>query len=188
MPAKDTATQLLDTAQTLVQERGFNAFSYKDLADAVGIRKASIHYHFETKAQLGEALMKRYLEALNRDLKAAESGRTAMTRLKKFVAGYRATNAKGLACVCGSLVSDIETLPKEVQSLVNAYLTRSRNWVANQIRKGADDGEFDPIANPEDLAALLVSGLQGALFVSRADSHAKAVAQVERAFWKTLEV
>ncbi len=58
----DTATQILDVAERLVQNRGFNGFSYADVASELGISKPSLHYHFASKADLGEALMRRYGE------------------------------------------------------------------------------------------------------------------------------
>ncbi|TMK87619.1 MAG: helix-turn-helix transcriptional regulator, partial [Actinobacteria bacterium] len=56
----DTATQILDVAERLVQERGFNGFSYADVATELGISKAALHYHYPGKAELGEALIERY--------------------------------------------------------------------------------------------------------------------------------
>ena len=59
---KNTAELILDAAQVLVQEVGFNGFSYAHIAEKVGIRTASIHYHFPNKEDLGEALITRYTE------------------------------------------------------------------------------------------------------------------------------
>ena len=56
----DTATRILDVAERLAQMRGFNGFSYADIAAEVEITKAALHYHFATKADLGEALIGRY--------------------------------------------------------------------------------------------------------------------------------
>src|SRR5580693_3627241 len=56
----DTAERILDTAERLVQTQGFNGFSYADIAAALDIRKASIHHHFPTKADLVRRLMARY--------------------------------------------------------------------------------------------------------------------------------
>ena len=61
--APGTAEKILDVSERLVQLRGYNAFSYADVAKAVGIRKASLHHHFATKADLGRALVVRYREA-----------------------------------------------------------------------------------------------------------------------------
>src|ERR1700682_4028701 len=55
-----TAERILDVAERLVQRRGFNAFSYADVANELGVTKPSVHYHFPGKGELGEALIKRY--------------------------------------------------------------------------------------------------------------------------------
>src|ERR1043166_1832386 len=55
-----TAEQILDLAETLIQTRSYSAFSYQDISDALGLTKASIHYHFPSKAELGVAVIDRY--------------------------------------------------------------------------------------------------------------------------------
>src|SRR5947209_12788090 len=69
-----TAQRILDIAERLIQTRGFNSFSYSDIAKELGITKASLHYHFAGKAELGQALITRYgerfaqaLAQINRD-------------------------------------------------------------------------------------------------------------------------
>ncbi len=57
---RNTSTRILDAAERLVQERGFNGFSYADIADELGVSKAALHYHFAGKAELGETLILRY--------------------------------------------------------------------------------------------------------------------------------
>ena len=62
----ETAEQILDLAETLIQTRGYSAFSYQDIADSLGIRKASIHYHFPSKSDLGVAVVDRYMSPFRR--------------------------------------------------------------------------------------------------------------------------
>src|ERR1700745_3860045 len=83
-----TAQRILDIAERLVQVRGFNNFSYADIADELGITKASLHYHFPGKAELGQALITRYadrfadaLDEINRDLPDAHAKLEAYVRL-----------------------------------------------------------------------------------------------------------
>jgi TetR/AcrR family transcriptional regulator, transcriptional repressor for nem operon len=52
--------RILDVAERLVQTRGFNSFSYADIATELRITTASLHYHFPSKAELGSALITRY--------------------------------------------------------------------------------------------------------------------------------
>lgn len=169
MPNTDTANRLLDTAQVLVQRRGYNAFSYKDLAEEIGIRTASIHYHFKSKADLGKALVERYLDALQvtlDDIERQES--TAKGQLTRFIDLYRATEAKSFICLCGSMASDYTTLPESVQQAVSEYLEHSEAWVARTLTEGVRTGEFFLDSDPADTAATLVASLQGGLIVSRA--------------------
>jgi TetR/AcrR family transcriptional repressor of nem operon len=186
MTEGQTATLLLDAAQRLVAERGFNAFSYKDLAAAVGIRTASIHYHFETKADLGKALVERYHESLIATLAELDrKGRTNVARLRSLVQVYRGTERSGVICLCGSLASDLETLREDVQRTVRSYLTVTCDWVERKISDGVRAGEFEPVASPADLAASLVAGLQGGLLVGRATDRSFLDA-VQRTFLKAL--
>lgn len=187
MSATDTPTRLLDTAQALIQERGYNAFSYKDLAAAVGIRTASIHYHFPSKADLGLALMGRYQEQLEQALGAIDQkGRSAKGKLKAFIQMYRDTASQGAICLCGSLATDRETLPETLQEAVAAYLDRSEAWVAERVAAGVKEGEFDYGGKPADAAASLVSSLQGGLILARATHGTQRLESLQRVFLTTL--
>ncbi|MCK5866711.1 MAG: TetR/AcrR family transcriptional regulator, partial [Marinobacter adhaerens] len=80
---RDTRTALMDLAEHTVRSRGFDGFSYADLAEAIGIRKASIHYHFPTKAKLSEALIERYQTSLQQGLTEIDAAHaSACARLK----------------------------------------------------------------------------------------------------------
>ena len=188
MSANETATLLLDQAQTLVQERGFNAFSYKDLAKAVGIRTASIHYHFPSKGDLGVALMQRYSAGLEGLLTSLDARRSShLSRLKGLIDAYAATEAKGAICLCGSLASDLNTLPEHLAGAVAAYLDRSLAWIQTVLEDGIREGEFTPKGKPADLAAILISSLQGALMLSRGSGGTPLIARVRRSFLHSLE-
>ncbi len=187
MTNTDTATQLLDTAQLLIQKRGYNAFSYKHLATTVGIRTASIHYHFQTKADLGKALMDRYLAELEQALDNIDrKGRTNKAKLKKFIGLYRETEDDGVVCLCGSLATDYETLPVALQRAVSTYLGRCEQWVAEKIDEGVGEGEFALSGSCTDAAATLVASLQGGLILSRARGGPPVLDNVQRTFLAAL--
>jgi TetR/AcrR family transcriptional repressor of nem operon len=189
MSSEETASKLLDAAQVLIQERGYNAFSYKDLAEAVGIRTASIHYHFPGKASLGLALMERYIADLDRAL--AGIGRNARThkgKLKSFIKLYADTEARGAICLCGSLASDSGTLPSPLQDAVKIYIENSEQWIAATVKEGVRQGEFQFKGKASDAAASLLSSLQGGLILSRAKGGAQPLlATLQRVFLNTLE-
>ena len=185
----DTATELLNTAQRLVQERGYNAFSYKDLAEAVGIRTASIHYHFPSKTDLGVALMERYTNELNAGLAALDEGATSsQAKLEEFMGLYSETEASGAICLCGSLASDRQTLPEELQEAITVYLDRTEAWLSATLSNGAEQGEFRLPGDAADLAASLMSSLQGGLILSRARDGQRMLGIVKRVFLNSLGV
>ena len=64
--------RILSEAQRLVQMRGFNGFSYADIAETLGVTKASLHYHFPSKAELGRRLIDRYREDFLAALRAID--------------------------------------------------------------------------------------------------------------------
>ncbi|MCG8425270.1 MAG: TetR/AcrR family transcriptional regulator [Proteobacteria bacterium] len=188
MRANETVVRLLNAAQLLIQERGYNAFSYKDLAEKVGIRTASIHYHFAAKADLGLALMERYVEELDRTLASIDRTRsTNKAKLKSFIKLYRDTESCGAICLCGSLASDRETLSPPLQEAVAAYIERSETWIAERISAGIQQGEFSFAGKPADVAATLMSSLQGGLILSRSRSGRPLLATIQRVFFSALE-
>src|SRR3954453_15192527 len=85
----DTAGRILDSAERLVQARGFNGFSYADVAGELGVTKASLHYHFAGKTELGHALIARYAERFSLALEPIdETVPTAPAKLAAYAALY----------------------------------------------------------------------------------------------------
>ena len=187
MNSKNTAANLLQTAQGLIQERGFNAFSYADLAQSVGVRTASIHYHFRTKVDLVCAIVEQLLEALDVSLgRLDRQYDTQGARLRAFIDSYRQTHERGHICACGSLASDLQTLPEEVQKLVRAYIDRSEQWVREKIIDGTQSGEFRPGDEASNLASLLIASLQGALIIARARGGESVIDSIQQSFLEAL--
>ena len=113
----ETAEQILDLAETLIQTRGYSAFSYQDIADGLGIRKASIHYHFPSKTDLGIAVVDRYVARFGDALTAIadDQSQSSMTMLDFYVEPYLEFAATpDRVCLCGALAGEMMALPPEV--------------------------------------------------------------------------
>lgn len=181
----NTADQLLDEAQRLIQTVGYNAFSFRDLAESVNVKTASVHYHFPTKSDLGVALMRRYTDQLLEELDGiSQRARTAKTKLTRFVDAYRRTLASGdRICVCGSLAAEINTLEPQLRDEVQRYFDLSVSWVEAVIREGFETGEWgygpSDAPHPAALAKTLVSGLQGAMQFARVVGDDRLLKHVE---------
>ena len=169
MQAPDTVTRILDVAQELLQTRGFNAFSYKDLEARVGIRTASIHYHFPTKGDLGVAIVKRYREFVNTKLAEFELREIgSLKRLQRYSGLLESVLTKGSRiCVGGMLASDFATLPAAMQVEVTGFIADNERWLARMLREGRSEGALAFDGSPDAAAATLFSALEGAMFMAR---------------------
>ncbi len=112
----DRKEQILDVAQELLQTRSYSSFSYQDLSDRLGIRKASIHHHFATKQALGVALTKRCLENLKARLAVIEQeSEDPWTRLDAYFQYGDEVLDKGRICPTGILQAEFNVLPELVR-------------------------------------------------------------------------
>ena len=127
----DTADHILDLAERLVQTRGFNGFSYADIATELGVTKASLHYHFPTKAQLGYHLINRYGEVFARSLAEIDATRDVDTveKLRSYVNLYSQVLRDNRMCLCGMLAADYTTLPEPMKSAVTQFFESERALV-----------------------------------------------------------
>jgi TetR/AcrR family transcriptional repressor of nem operon len=165
--ASGTADRILDVAERLVQLRGFNAFSYADVAEAVGIRKASLHYHFATKADLGVALVARYRRTFLTALSAIEAdGGDAMARLTGYAELYGSVLRKKRMCMCGMLATDAATLPKPMRESVAGFFSENVGWLSRVLDAGRKRGELAFPGAAAPTAAFFVSALEGAMLVA----------------------
>jgi TetR/AcrR family transcriptional repressor of nem operon len=168
-PNTSVETAILDAAQNLVQQRGFNAFSYRDLAEQVGVKTSSIHYYFPSKADLGRAIMHRYTEELRQILAAIEAETTdPRRRVALFIDVFAATlRSKDKLCLGGMLASDFLTLPSPIQTEVKAFFVMTETWLARVLAAGQQVGVFHP-HSPEVTAKTMIGTLEGALAAARA--------------------
>jgi TetR/AcrR family transcriptional repressor of nem operon len=164
-----TADRILDVAETLVQTRGYEAFSYADIAGELSIRKASIHYHFRSKGELTRAVTARYRAAFSEKLSVLEGEYADPTRrLMRYLRLFQDALREGdHMCLCGMLASSQGTLPVGVQAEVNGFFADQTAWLGRILRDGRQAGEFRFEGKPEATAEALLAGLEGAMLVAR---------------------
>jgi TetR/AcrR family transcriptional regulator, transcriptional repressor for nem operon len=169
-PVSTTAEQILDVAETLIQTRSYSAFSYQDIADALGIRKASIHYHFATKADLGVAVVDRYVERFGNMLAALsqDQSRSSLALLDFYCEPYlQFAQTDDRVCLCGALAAETMALPPQIRERVAGFFEDHQAWLAGILERGAQRGEFTLRASATKTARMFFGALQGALIVKR---------------------
>jgi TetR/AcrR family transcriptional regulator, transcriptional repressor for nem operon len=163
-----TAERILDIAERLVQMRGFNNFSYANIATELGITKASLHYHFPGKAELGQALVTRYaerfaeaLDQIDRDLLDARA------KLEAYANLYAEVLRGKRMCMCGILAAEYQTLPKPMRGAVIDFFDEQQRWIAAVLEEGKAKHTVKFTGSPEDVAQGILSTLEGAMLVAR---------------------
>ena len=166
-PAKDTRQSILDSAEILILTRGYNGFSYKDIADVVGIRKASIHHHFPSKEELGAAFVDSYCRrfALWRehvDHLTVEDKLTAFLEMFKRISD----NAEKI-CPMGMLTAEYPTLPRSIQENLQRLLSATDHWLTQVLTQGQAEGYLRP--EPEARVMVTFPFSSGCLSASSVD-------------------
>jgi TetR/AcrR family transcriptional repressor of nem operon len=163
-----TSDQILDIAQQLVQTRGYNAFSYADIAATLGITKASLHYHFKMKGDLGLSLIGRYEKGFRQRLDEIDGqAGTAAERIRDYVAIYANVLADQRMCLCGMLAAEFDTLPKPMQSALDHFFDLNERWLTGVLELGRTGGSLRFEGEPRELAQFLVASLEGAMMLAR---------------------
>ncbi len=166
--AGDTRTRILDVAERLVQVRGFNGFSYADVAAELAITKASLHHHFPSKAGLGEALMARYAERFTDALSTIDADiAAAPAKLEAYAGLYVDVLREGRMCLCGMLAAEHQTLPAPIQGAVIAFLDENEDWLERVLKQGRVDGSLRFNGTAKETARGILSALEGSMLVAR---------------------
>jgi TetR/AcrR family transcriptional repressor of nem operon len=168
----DTKSKLLDAAAPLVQTRGYNGFSFHDLAETIGIRTASIHYHFRTKANLCEALVVRY----TRDFMAAlgdPGDGTPEERLLHYVGQFKNALNHGRMCLCGMIGAEVSGVPDSVGQGVRSFFVANEMWLATVYeRQGLT------VVTAKGQARLTLAALEGAMMMARTNTNSDTFDEV----------
>ncbi|MFB3738400.1 MAG: TetR/AcrR family transcriptional regulator [Candidatus Velamenicoccus archaeovorus] len=163
-----TASRILDVAERLVQTRGFNGFSYADVAERLKVTKAGLHYHFATKDDLGRALIDRYADRFTASLGEVDRRITdPLAKLEAYADLYAEVLQGGRMCLCGMLAAEYRTLPKPMQQAVIRFFDGNEAWLTTVLEEGRATGALGFTGSAAEAARTIVSGLEGAMLVAR---------------------
>jgi TetR/AcrR family transcriptional regulator, transcriptional repressor for nem operon len=164
----DTAAEILDVAERLVQVRGFNGFSYGDIATELEVTTAALHYHFAGKAELGEALIVRYAARFADALARIDAGGgDARAKLEAYATLYLDVLRDQRMCLCGMLAADYQTLPEQMRAAVVRFFDDNEAWLVRVLEQGTAEGTLRFTGSPVEAAQMIVGGLEGAMLVAR---------------------
>lgn len=167
--AMTTQSRLLDAAEACVRSRGFDGFSYADLARQVGIRKASIHHYFPAKSDLALALVRRYCERVSQAIAEADSALPcAADRLSAYLQFARQAVGEGnQLCLCVAMCLGWEGLSDPVREQLSDYNQSLATWLAAVFRAGKADQSIREVEAPDEEAMNCLALVNGAMLLTR---------------------
>jgi len=164
-----TSDDILQCARSLIVAGGYNGFSYADISEVVGIRKASIHHHFPSKVDLVRTLVARYREEAE-----AAFGQLALLepvdQLRAYTEYWTACIGDGTRpfCVCALLATEIPVLPPEIGLEVRAYFRAFSAWLISVMEQGAKQGTLTLSGTARSEAETFIATVHGAMLSARA--------------------
>lgn len=177
----NTREKLIDSARYLIQTRGYNGFSYADVAEQVKVRKASIHHHFPAKADLAREVIEQSRAFIVEQTKMLEGAAFDPMRQLLFYTGYWEkciADASAPFCVAGMLASELPSLPGELADCVRAHFRDLSHWLETVLTEGAQRGLFQLKGAPSAEAEAFMSVVYGAMLTARAYGDPAKFAQI----------
>ena len=165
----DTREKILSAADQLMRQRGFNGFSYQDIAKPLGIRNAAVHYHFPTKADLAVELVEGVRSMLHeRTGDFMRDGGDARGQLEAFFAfSLNECTCDHTVCPVGAIAADFFSLPEAVQDAGRRLLDDLVAWMTRVCEVGREQGKFRFDGDAGGKAEEILAALQGARQVAR---------------------
>jgi TetR/AcrR family transcriptional regulator, transcriptional repressor for nem operon len=167
----DTAVRIRETAHDLIADRGYFGFSYADIADTVGIRKASIHHHFPSKVDLGVATLKEYRAKLTEASGGLDQSiADPLQRIKLYVQYWAEcvkSNSRPI-CIAALLSAELPALPEPIQTEVQLHFKYLVSWVKTTLKEGGRTGTIHLEQSAEIEAQSFVALVHGAMISARA--------------------
>ena len=168
-PTADTRERIIDRAFQLMLQRGLNGFSYRDIAEPLGVKNAAIHYHFPNKSDLVKALLEEYHQTLRRSTSEFMAyGGPARPQLEGlFAFALHQCECGRPICMVGALSIDYDDLDEEIKQASDRFMRDSVNWLTRVMEIGREQSEFKFEGDAMSKAISILAMIQGARQLAR---------------------
>jgi len=162
----ETVQSILNVTEDMIRQGGYQGFSFRNIADAIGIKSSSVHYHFETKEKLAEATTRRYTDNFIASLGKPEELKAQGTNpVTHYISAFR--NAiiadKGM-CLCGILGSETSVLPSSIVKELDNFFNENTAWLESAYE------QINSTENVKEKALQTLSLLEGAMMIATTKS------------------
>jgi len=178
--SQDTKQKIIEISIPLLRSKGYANFSYSDLEKVIQIRKASIHYHFPSKEDLGREIIEQSIQQTQAHLQQIEDLHDhVIARLKTFAEVFIQSQQEQLLPLCGALAAQMSVLPETLQALTRQYFQLQLHWLEKILLTGMQQQHIAS-GNAAHQARLFFSFLEGISLVTWATSDLEYAAHIQQ--------
>lgn len=165
------AEEIIAYTKQLLTSGGYRSFSFADISEKVNIRKASIHHHFPSKAELVRAVLEEYraegqtgMQTLSRDIN------NPLAEIQAYADYWTACIKEGSSafCIGGMLAVELPGLPPEVAEQVTGHFSDIAAWLASVLQRGEREKQIQLRDTLSSEANRLMATIYGAMLTARA--------------------
>lgn len=168
----DKREEIVNAALKAAQQNGLRSVSFRQLADQVGVKSASVHYHFPTKPDLAESMVRSYTQRFEARLaEIAQRKRTLLGKLDALIQIFAEVLEGDDLCLCGMMAAELTALDANTQFALKHFFKVTEDWLAREI-EAHRDGIRIRLA-PEELGRVILAGLEGAILLDRVERDRK---------------
>ena len=161
-----TRDEIIHLSDRLIRDKGFNGFSFHDISRAIGIKTASIHYHFPTKGDLGVATIKEQWKSLE-TLKDSLANKSPLQKLNGFFSIYEKAKSEKMVCLVGSLATDLNTVDKKIKVELTSLAAEILLWLTETLEEGKLKKVFHFNGSARTKALMIITNMLGIVQLMR---------------------
>ncbi|PSD44080.1 beta-ketoacyl-[acyl-carrier-protein] synthase II [Elizabethkingia anophelis] len=166
----NTREKIILLGDNLIRKKGYNAFSFGDISKELGIKNASIHYHFTTKTTLVIAIIQKHHMLLEK-FKRRIANENPLQKLIQFLSVYAVAKSEGRISILGALSNDYYSFEPEVQAELKILTDNTLNWLTDTLKDGKKEGFFNYNMDHHTKALMIITNILGAEHLSRITYH-----------------
>ncbi|CAG2151080.1 TetR/AcrR family transcriptional regulator [Cupriavidus numazuensis] len=167
MKTQSVREQLLEHTLVLIRRRGFNGFSYRDLAELVGVKTSSIHYYFPSKDDLVLEAVREYSARTQERIRAIDTSLPPLEQARQYLAPLHAGSGTDQACLVGMLSADVLSLSEPVRATMRDYVRMQEQWLTGLFERAQPLRDKPYPVPPAQLAQVVYGSLQNGLMAAR---------------------
>lgn len=167
MKTQSVRDQLIEHTLVLIRRRGFNGFSYRDLAALVGVKTSSIHYYFPTKEDLALEAVKQYSARIAEEMRGIDESLPAAERARAYLKAWHVGFGSDQICLCNMLATETACLPQSIHEVLKDFYRQHEAWLTNLLEQAKAEGVCQLPVEADVFAKTIFGALQSGVVAAR---------------------